>query len=109
MRPPSDERSNVRERANARERSKLIGDAFKEAHGGTPIDAFLTTMVSPLLVLKGPAKEFFGRPNNFFWTFTTFFWTSNLFLGRPEKFLDVPKKNEKEIGRPKITHLNTPE
>merc|ERR1712187_93309 len=35
------------------------GDAFKEAHGGTSIGAFLTTMVSSLLVLKGPPKPVF--------------------------------------------------
>lgn len=35
------------------------GDAFKEAHGGTSIGAFLTTMVSSLLVLKGPPSPFF--------------------------------------------------
>jgi heme-degrading monooxygenase HmoA len=35
------------------------GDAFKEAHGGTSIGAFLTTMVSSLLVLKGPPSPIF--------------------------------------------------
>lgn len=35
------------------------GDAFKEAHGGTSIGAFLTTMVSSLLVLKGAPSPVF--------------------------------------------------
>jgi len=35
------------------------GDAFKEAHGGTGIGAFLTAMVSSLQVLKGPPSPVF--------------------------------------------------
>ena len=36
------------------------GDAFKEAHGGTSIGAFLSTMVSSAMVLKGaPRPAFF--------------------------------------------------
>ena len=35
------------------------GDAFKEAHGGTSIGAFLKAMVSSLKVLKGPPSPIF--------------------------------------------------
>lgn len=35
------------------------GDAFKEAHGGTSISAFLSTMVNSALVLKGAPKPAF--------------------------------------------------
>ena len=35
------------------------GDAFKEAHGGTSIGAFLKAMVSSLKVLKGPPSPVF--------------------------------------------------
>eukprot|EP00586_Coscinodiscus_wailesii_P014847 CAMPEP_0172501504 /NCGR_PEP_ID=MMETSP1066-20121228/150468_1 /TAXON_ID=671091 /ORGANISM="Coscinodiscus wailesii, Strain CCMP2513" /LENGTH=338 /DNA_ID=CAMNT_0013276307 /DNA_START=57 /DNA_END=1073 /DNA_ORIENTATION=- len=35
------------------------GDAFKEAHGGTSIAAFLSTMVSSALILKGAPKPAF--------------------------------------------------
>uniref|UniRef100_A0A7S3JSU2 ABM domain-containing protein n=1 Tax=Aureoumbra lagunensis TaxID=44058 RepID=A0A7S3JSU2_9STRA len=35
------------------------GEAFKEAHGGTSIGAFLTAMVSSLAVLKGPPSPVF--------------------------------------------------
>ena len=35
------------------------GDAFKEAHGGTSITAFLGAMVSSLRVLKGPPRPAF--------------------------------------------------
>lgn len=35
------------------------GDAFKEAHGGTSIGAFLGAMISSLRVLKGPPKPVF--------------------------------------------------
>lgn len=35
------------------------GDAFKEAHGGTSIGAFLGAMISSLLVLKGPPRPVF--------------------------------------------------
>lgn len=35
------------------------GDAFKEAHGGTSIAAFLSTMVNSALVLRGPPRPAF--------------------------------------------------
>ena len=35
------------------------GDAFKEAHGGTSIGAFLSTMVNSALVLRGPPRPAF--------------------------------------------------
>ena len=35
------------------------GDAFKEAHGGTSIGAFLSTMVNSALVLQGPPRPAF--------------------------------------------------
>ena len=35
------------------------GDAFKEAHGGASIGAFVKAMVSSLRVLKGPPKPAF--------------------------------------------------
>lgn len=35
------------------------GDAFKEAHGGTSIGAFLSTMLNSALVLKGPPRPAF--------------------------------------------------
>jgi len=35
------------------------GDAFKEAHGGTSIGAFLGAMISSLRVLKGPPRPVF--------------------------------------------------
>ena len=35
------------------------GDAFKEAHGGTSLFAFVTTMVSSAMVLKGAPKPAF--------------------------------------------------
>jgi heme-degrading monooxygenase HmoA len=35
------------------------GDAFKEAHGGTSIGAFLSTMVNSAFVLRGPPKPAF--------------------------------------------------
>lgn len=35
------------------------GDAFKEAHGGTSIGAFLGAMISSLRVLKGPPRPIF--------------------------------------------------
>jgi hypothetical protein len=35
------------------------GDAFKEAHGGTSIGAFLGAMVSSLMVLSGPPRPAF--------------------------------------------------
>mmetsp|Transcript_2339 Transcript_2339/g.6272 ORF Transcript_2339/g.6272 Transcript_2339/m.6272 type:complete len:376 (-) Transcript_2339:2084-3211(-) len=35
------------------------GDAFREAHGGTSVGAFVSTMVSSALVLKGPPKPAF--------------------------------------------------
>jgi heme-degrading monooxygenase HmoA len=35
------------------------GDAFKEAHGGTSISAFMSTMVSSALILKGPPRPAF--------------------------------------------------
>jgi len=35
------------------------GDAFKEAHGGTSIGAFLSAMLSSLRVLKGPPRPVF--------------------------------------------------
>jgi heme-degrading monooxygenase HmoA len=35
------------------------GDAFKEAHGGTSIGAFLTTMVSSAMVLRGAPRPAF--------------------------------------------------
>jgi heme-degrading monooxygenase HmoA len=35
------------------------GEAFKEAHGGTSIGAFVTTMVSSLFVLRGPPRPAF--------------------------------------------------
>mmetsp|Transcript_19380 Transcript_19380/g.28695 ORF Transcript_19380/g.28695 Transcript_19380/m.28695 type:complete len:344 (-) Transcript_19380:54-1085(-) len=35
------------------------GDAFKEAHGGTSISAFVSTMISSLRVLKGAPKPAF--------------------------------------------------
>lgn len=35
------------------------GDAFKEAHGGTSIGAFMKTMISSALILKGPPRPAF--------------------------------------------------
>jgi len=35
------------------------GDAFKEAHGGTSIGAFVSTMVSSAMVLRGPPRPAF--------------------------------------------------
>jgi len=35
------------------------GDAFKEAHGGTSISAFMSTMISSALILKGPPRPAF--------------------------------------------------
>jgi len=35
------------------------GDAFKEAHGGTSIGAFMSTMISSALILKGPPRPAF--------------------------------------------------
>lgn len=35
------------------------GDAFKEAHGGTSIGAFLSTMVNSAMVLRGPPRPAF--------------------------------------------------
>uniref|UniRef100_A0A7S2U695 ABM domain-containing protein n=1 Tax=Attheya septentrionalis TaxID=420275 RepID=A0A7S2U695_9STRA len=35
------------------------GDAFKEAHGGTSIGAFMSTMINSALVLKGPPRPAF--------------------------------------------------
>jgi heme-degrading monooxygenase HmoA len=35
------------------------GEAFKEAHGGTSIGAFLSTMVSSAMVLRGPPRPAF--------------------------------------------------
>jgi heme-degrading monooxygenase HmoA len=35
------------------------GDAFKEAHGGTSIGAFMSTMISSAMVLKGAPKPAF--------------------------------------------------
>lgn len=35
------------------------GDAFKEAHGGTSIGAFLSTMLNSALVLRGPPRPAF--------------------------------------------------
>lgn len=35
------------------------GEAFKEAHGGTSIGAFLSTMVNSALVLRGPPRPAF--------------------------------------------------
>mmetsp|Transcript_27835 Transcript_27835/g.42144 ORF Transcript_27835/g.42144 Transcript_27835/m.42144 type:complete len:348 (+) Transcript_27835:122-1165(+) len=35
------------------------GDAFKEAHGGTSLTAFVSTMVSSALVLRGPPRPVF--------------------------------------------------
>ena len=35
------------------------GDAFKEAHGGTSIGAFVSTMVKSALILKGPPRPAF--------------------------------------------------
>jgi len=35
------------------------GEAFKEAHGGTSIGAFLSTMMNSALVLRGPPRPAF--------------------------------------------------
>ena len=35
------------------------GEAFKEAHGGTSIGAFMSTMISSALILKGPPRPAF--------------------------------------------------
>ncbi len=35
------------------------GEAFKEAHGGTSISAFMSTMISSALILKGPPRPAF--------------------------------------------------
>ena len=35
------------------------GDAFKEAHGGTSIGAFMSTMINSAMVLKGPPRPAF--------------------------------------------------
>lgn len=35
------------------------GDAFKEAHGGTSISAFMSTMISSAFILKGPPRPAF--------------------------------------------------
>jgi heme-degrading monooxygenase HmoA len=35
------------------------GDAFKEAHGGTSLGAFLSTMVNSAIVLRGPPRPAF--------------------------------------------------